>query len=73
MIDCTECGTTFDPQRDTVGSGERCPSCGTDHPDATADTTADRDPRSDGGEQVLEVPAGTTVRITIQDFPGTGE
>lgn len=64
MIDCTSCDTTFDPERDTRGSGTRCPSCGTDHPDAPR-------PRTDGGggEEVLEVPAGATVRITIEILP----
>lgn len=63
MTECTDCGTTFDPERDTIGTSTRCPSCGTDHPDATRET------RSDGGEEVLEVPAGTTVRITIEVLP----
>ena len=64
MTECTDCGTTFDPERDTVGSSTRCPSCGADH------ANADRDVRGDGGGQVLEVPPDTTVRITIEVFPG---
>ena len=64
MIDCNQCGTTFDTERETTGSSTRCPSCGTNHDDATR-------PRSDGGSEAtqLSVPTGTTVRITIEVLP----
>jgi len=66
MIDCTDCGTTFDPDRNATGTSTRCPSCGTDHPDAT------HDPRTDGGRDAteLQVGGGATVRITIEVLPG---
>ena len=66
MLDCTNCDTTFNPERDTTGSSTRCPSCGTDHDDVPQ-------PRSDGGSDAthLRVTEGTTVRITIEILPDT--
>lgn len=65
-VECTKCGTSFDPDRDPehYGSGERCPYCGT--PAALED---DRDDEPDGGAHEIVAPAGATVRISIEIEP----
>lgn len=64
-MDRAACGTTFDRDRNTRGSGERYPSCGTiaDLYDGSADA-------GDGAEPVrIEADGGTVARITIEVVP----
>lgn len=63
-VECAKCGTSFDTERETehYGSPERCPYCGTE-----ADVDKDS---STGTAKRVEVPAGSTVTVTIEVIPG---